>query len=293
MKKLLVIADPKNHPQLALERALEFTKTSNVSVHIVSFCYESIGDHEAREGDYDYAAIKVGILQHYKKESTALVDGYGSSHDITQEIVWEKHIHTWILAHCETNHYDMVIKTGHRSESLFYTPTDWHLIRSLRVPIYMVNSQSYESKKSVLVALDFMAKSESKQRLNKQLLEEAFKLAIQLGCSLHCCQAIHIPTLVNDLDLIDVDAHVRKVEREALEKAAPLLAEYDIEKDRCHILKGEPSEVLKGLSTKIGAQCLVIGTMGRKGIAGKIIGNTAEKAIHKVARDIVVINPRE
>jgi universal stress protein E len=292
MKRILVIADPIDEDQSAFAKALEFSKATDSTIHVVGFCYESMGEYEVQDEDYDYSSIKVELVRHSEEWLSEFIADKKADIDITHEVVWEKHIYQWILDHCKVRSYDLIIKTGHRSESAFYTPTDWQLFRYSNVPVYIVAVEKRKSDKVVLVALDFMSKSEEKQALNKELLESGFRLAVQIGGTLHCCHAVHIATLVSDLDLIDVPAHVHKVEKKVLERAEPLLQEYDIGFDNLHIKQGEPWKVLNSLSSTLNAECIIVGSMGRTGIAGKLIGNTAEKIIRKAKRDLLVISPQ-
>jgi universal stress protein E len=77
----------------------------------------------------------------------------------------------------------------------------------------------------------------------------------------------------------------------AREQAAALTKDYDIDDDHIHIREGVPWEVLTGLGDDLNVRCFVLGTMGRTGIAGKLIGNTAEKVIHHTKKDLLVISP--
>jgi hypothetical protein len=45
---------------------------------------------------------------------------------------WEKRIADWLIRHVAATPYDLVIKTGNRSETLAYTPTDWQLLLPLK-----------------------------------------------------------------------------------------------------------------------------------------------------------------
>ena len=46
-------------------------------------------------------------------------------------------------------------------------------------------------------------------------------------------------------------------------------------------------------ANRIGASVTIIGTVGRKGIAGALIGNTAEVVLDQVNSDILVLKPED
>lgn len=58
-----------------------------------------------------------------------------------------------------------------------------------------------------------------------------------------------------------------------------------------HLAKGNPSEVIPALVTKQRITMLVIGTVARAGIAGKIMGNTAEQILDQVSCSVVAAKP--
>ena len=295
MKDILVIADPigcsEDDKQLAFNRAYELAMLSDANIHIVVFCYESISLSSVNEPENNSFSLESVLLENREHWWSAFIKNNQNDIFTTFEVVWEKYPHNWILDHCDTHHYDLIVKTGHRSETPFYTPTDWLLFRKSSVPVYCVTENHFEAKKNVLVALDLMTNSEEKQALNKRLLETAFQISVQTASQLHCCFAIKIPTLVKELELIDTSAHSIRVEKEAREKNQTWLDDYDIDKPFIHIEQGTPWQVIGSMSHQIKAHCIVIGSAGRSGVAGKLIGNTAEKVIHHAKTDILVINP--
>lgn len=294
MKKILVVADRVGDNQYAFHKAIELARLTVADIHVVSFCYESLSEVDnGVSTDDKHVSLKDLVIQHTQNKWDEFIRAHKTSENITHEVVWEKHIHEWILAHCDKVHYDLIVKTGHRSESLFYTPTDWLLFRESRVPVYCVSEHNHSNKKVVLVALDLRSQRKEKQLLNNTLLESAFQLAVQTDSVLHCCYAIKIPTLVKDFDLIDVTAKIHQVENEVRDQAKSWFDVYDIDKKHLHIKEGEPWQVVNNFARKLKAQCIVVGSMGRKGIYGKVIGNTAEQIIHHASQnassDLLVI----
>ncbi|ABE56216.1 universal stress protein family [Shewanella denitrificans OS217] len=289
MDKILVIADPLAQLQSAFIKALSLAHSSCASIQVLAVCYESFA--ELNDSELDGDSIKNQIIQQYEDFWQKQINQYDSSLTISLQVVWHKHLHDSIIQECKANNYDLIIKTGHRSETSFYTPTDWMLFRDSPIPVYVVEPRSHKCEKVVLVALDALAKSTEKQALNSQLLESAFRLAVQTDAKLHCAYVIKIPTLLKDFDLVDPKTYANKIKVRAQENMAELLADYDITKECIHIEEGEPWGVLANLSKKLHSQCLVVGSMGRKGIVGKLVGNTAEQIIHIARTDLLVIGP--
>lgn len=295
MKDILVIADPvgsgKGDEQIAFFKALNLASLSDASIHVAVFCYESMSLSTADGLESDEFSLQSALAEDRELWWTEFIKDNQGDVSVSFEVIWEKYPHRWVLEHCKTRVYDLIVKTGHRSETPFYTPTDWQLFRKSPTPVYCVTNANVKTNKVVLVALDLMTTSDEKQRLNKALLEAAFQFSIQTASQLHCCFAIRIPTLIKDMELIDVAAHTHKVDKEAREKSQSWLDDYDIESSAIHIEQGTPWRVINSVSRKIKAHCIVVGSLGRTGVAGKLVGNTAEKVIHHAKTDLLVITP--
>jgi universal stress protein E len=286
MKNILVIADPYNNEQIAYSTALKLASYSSARVHVAAFCYESINtDTQSGEG-----SLKEKLIQYQLQWWDKYIQQTSSETEVSCEVVWEKYLHVWVLNHCKEEHYDLVVKTGHRSESPFHTPTDWQLFRDSTVPIYSVYEEAHKSKKNVLVALDILTDNQDKQDMNRRLLEEAFRFSVLTCATLHCCYAIKITAIVKELELIDVASHAHQQEDAARIRFKELMDEYDIKDENLHIKEGTPWKVVASLSRKLAAECVVVGSLGRKGIPGKLIGNTSEKVIQHAKTDLLVLS---
>lgn len=58
-----------------------------------------------------------------------------------------------------------------------------------------------------------------------------------------------------------------------------------------HLLKGDPAEVIRDLRQRLRSDVIVMGTLGRAGIAGFFIGNTAEEVLQTTPASILAVKP--
>ena len=287
MKHILVVADSLESEQVAFEKALSFAQRTVASIHVAVFCHESFGVVEKSPRP----ELKNMVMGRYKQWWENHLYNEVIESRVSYEIIWEKHIYSWLLTHCKKHHYDMIVKTGRRSESLFHTPTDWHLFRKSHVPIYSVSSNHKSIHHVILVALDLMTKREGKRQLNHRLMEVGFQLAMQTNSSLHCCYAIEIPRLLKDMHIVDAHKQVATVKSKAKGEATELLDVYEIDDDHIHIEEGKAATVLSDLAEKLQADCVIIGSMSKGDVSGMLVGSTAEDVIQHLNRDLLVISP--
>ncbi len=288
VKNILVIADPIDQEQIAFNKALNLAKLTVAKIHILLFCYESlqyINDDPTRK------EVKGVVLDRTKQACENFLQKQSSNITITYEVVWEKYIEPWVRKYCKSNPCDLIIKTSHRSENFFHTPTDWQLFRKSKAPIYCVSTKNEHSDRRILVALDILTKNNAKKYLNAKLLEAAFQLSLQTNSNLYCCCAINTSSVLKDIGFVD-PPNMKSITEDVKSQGAILFSDYEISSDSLFVEQGEPWRVIINYARKINADCIVIGSMGNKGIKGKIIGNTAEKVIHYTESDLLVIPPK-
>jgi len=122
------------------------------------------------------------------------------------------------------------------------------------------------------------------------VLEAAFSLSIHTNSTLHVAFAIKIPAIIRELELIDISSKTRALEARARESAKALLTEYQIDEASLHINKGVPGEVIAQIANSLGAACTVVGTIGRTGLSGKLLGNSCETSLRYVKGDQLVVS---
>jgi nucleotide-binding universal stress UspA family protein len=67
--------------------------------------------------------------------------------------------------------------------------------------------------------------------------------------------------------------------------------DINIEPDRIHFPHGNPSEQIHRVRSEIGADLIVLGTVCRTGIAGFLIGNTAEQLLSWLDCSVLTLKP--
>ena len=58
-----------------------------------------------------------------------------------------------------------------------------------------------------------------------------------------------------------------------------------------HLMKGDPRVVIAEFATRHHTDLLVVGTVARSGVAGRIIGNTAEAVLNQLPCSMLVVKP--
>jgi len=95
----------------------------------------------------------------------------------------------------------------------------------------------------------------------------------------------------SDEETEEYEAGVRKHAWEELHRLCDPLAEQTGVTPKFWMSEGLPSEQITLAVAKLGADLLVLGTIGRPGLVGGLIGNTAEKVLNTVECSILAVKP--
>jgi len=287
MRNIFVVADLPDSKQVAIKRACELAKTENKPLHIVYFCYENLR-HIADDAHQIKQAVINAITHNAETSLATLVP---NDVDYSYEVIWEKRIDRWINDYVKAHTPLMVVKTAHRSETFLYTSTDWQLLRECPAPIFIVSDNKWRKSPNVLAAIDLETKHQSKQTLNHQILTAAKKFAKANDAELFVCYTVQFSQILRDLGVQYADELEIKAEKSLQGAIEKLAAEYAIPVANFFIKAGEPEKVIPSIAAKKKAGLVVIGTVGRKGLKAKVLGNTAEKILNLLKSDILALKP--
>ncbi|MDT8428589.1 MAG: universal stress protein [Pseudomonadales bacterium] len=279
IKSILVIADCAAGNLTALAKAKELANPFNANILVVRFINTTPG---------------ADVADTMKAAEQALITDLAmvfTDNKPQHEVVVTPDITAWTKQSCQQNGFDLVIKTGHRSERSFYTPTDWHLIRQLPCPVLIASDSKWRAKPVVLATVDLEDKSAPQQSLNNKAVTQAAEMAIARNAKLAVAYSLPIPKALLELDIIEKESYARKHEQKLQKKMQEFLDAVEVMNAEIFIKSGPAEKSLPSLANKIKADLVVVGSVGRQGLKGALLGNTAEKILHHLRTDILVVKP--
>lgn len=292
MKHILVIADRLGETQRIVARAAALASRLRAKLTVVGFVYEHVGSLPVDLSKRAHANLRKTLVDRHRAEirqALAAAPG-GDALKAVVEVVWEKRVAERAMRIAAQRRCDLVMKSAHRSETLTYTPTDWQLLRSCSVPVLLVADRRWSKGTHVLAAVDLGTNVRSKQALNYEVVERAATMSRALGCQLHVGYAVPFSTVLRDLDMIDASLLRREGVRRA-EEFRRALTQRGITVDGLHVATGKPEKALVGVAAKNGIGLVVLGCVGRRRLAGRVIGNTAEQILRLLKADMLAVKP--
>ncbi len=293
MKHILVICDRNGGKNLALKRALNLQQNTNARITLLGFCYADIKNpDDLKTASLSRDDLETFVLKQRKKELKALLKKDNiSTKQVTAKVAWSKDISKAICKHCENHDVDLVIKSGHQSGTWMYTSTDWQLFRYCKAPVMITAGKSWKKKPCILAAVDLDTRRKSKIQLNHLVISQAKAMAKDLGDEVHLVYALKVPEVLADMDLINPKKYAAEKRKKLEPIIAQLCDQYQLDRDNVHIKQGEASKIVPSIANKIKADSVVCGSMARKGVTAKLMGNSAEAIVQKLYTDIIVVKP--
>ena len=288
MTKLLIIADIDDK-DAATPRGLKLAEEMDLQPEVVAFTF---ADLKRLRVDKEQAAhIKKQLIAERKASLEAKVARHTAEPKrVKQQVVWAEDIHSWINKRAADG-YAAVVKSRHQSESLGHTPTDWHLLRECPAPVLLVGKKKWKKSAPILATVDLDASSRAKQKLNVDVVLEARHYAEILDTELIVLSVVEVPTLLADLDLVDSKSYAKKRQAELEPALIALAEEAGLPRSNFQFKRGPAAKTIVSEACKLKAQLVVLGTVGRKGMTAKLMGNTVEEVLQLLKIDTLTLKP--
>jgi universal stress protein E len=290
MGKLMIVADLAEKKYFATQRGLDLADKCGFPVEVVAFTYtplKTLGLSATEQ-----AAVKQRLLDEKREVVQAYIEKFSKpGQKVTLKVVWEKDIVGWINKRCAKGGYEVVVKTGHRTENVLHTPSDWQLLRECPAAVMLVCDNKWQRTVPVMAALDLSTTIRSKQALNHRIIEAGKDLAQALGTELKLIAAVEVPTLLADLDLVDDHAYLQQAKEKMQPQIKSLSLAHDIPQRAFRIKRGPVEKVITSEAARVRAQVVVMGTRARTGVKARLLGNTAERVLSHLRTDVLAIKP--
>ena len=197
--------------------------------------------------------------------------------------------------------HDLVMTTAQGRSKLkerFFGSTTMHLMRKCPCPVWVVKATQPEWHTRILAAVDPNPNDEERQALNVKIMDLATSLARLEQREL---VVVHAWTFPVERSLrgghvrlsSDVDRWVSGAREQHRRWLIDLLQPYALEEleHEVYLLKGEAGRLIPEVAAVKEAKLIVMGTVSRTGVAGLLIGNTAEKILGQVNCGVLAVKP--
>jgi universal stress protein E len=189
--------------------------------------------------------------------------------------------------------YDLVL-AGTRGlaawEQFMVGSTAKRLVRKCPASVWIVKEEQVTPPKVVLAATDFSV-------VSAKGVTQGLWVALQANAQFHLLHVIDSMDIPEDvISKVPRASNLRnEINAEAKARLDDLVASLPVDRDkiRIHLSWGTPWKEVSRLAKHVSADVIAMGTVGRSGIQGLLLGNTAEKVLSSCDCSILAVKPDE
>lgn len=194
-----------------------------------------------------------------------------------------------------SHHHDLLLKTARgvdRRHRSFFGGTARRLVRKCPCPVWLVAPEALPERPRILAAVDPLSRSGGAEFAGR-VLDHAQSLARHLRGELVVVHAWR-PTAAGMLRKYATEPLLEEYVNEAWQTAdialRGLVAGSSAE-PRVHLIEGEASEVIPEFARRHRTDVIVMGSVGRSGLSGLLIGEMAEEILAEVDCGVFCLKP--
>jgi len=206
-----------------------------------------------------------------------------------------------IIREAQKENYDLIMKPAASEtgiKDVLFGGTDLQLFRLCPYPVWVFKPTFSGRLNNIMIAVDLLPSDPEKSALADTVLQWGKYISQLFDARLHVIHAWELygeltlrgrSILANTVDrlvLKEEQAH-RQWLKEALERNG--ITQKDV---HLHLHKGEAKKLIPIMTKTLDIDLLVMGTVGRTGIPGFFIGNTADSVLRQVGCSVLAIKPQ-
>jgi len=262
--RILAVIDPTRTEQWALRKALAIASSRDdldVSAYLCVHSDTKCDDPEQLQA--------VEIERHELWLDAILKEFADGDVTIDSQVEWSD---DWREAVCAAGAAEDVVlvtkRASGRQKSL--ASSDRQLVRKLGRALLLVKHQPKDDVNKILIAVDFNAEDESHKALNEAIMS--------LGTRMR--------GTVKDTELHVISAYPSS---DSFVHPPDVAKALDIDRSHAHVRRGSAADIIPDVAKELDADLVIVGNVGRGGLSGITIGNTAEKILSDIPSDVLVI----
>ncbi|MEW8084656.1 MAG: universal stress protein [Candidatus Thiodiazotropha endolucinida] len=297
-KNIVYFAEGTHESDHALERAFLLAENNHARLTMLDVI-EPIDIPQEVTDRFDFDLVEM-LKRQRMEQLEALAEPFKTRDSLTYTKVLVGTPFIEVIKAVASHGYDLVIKSARCCDDLsdrLFGSTDLHLLRKCPCPVWVDRPGAAAQYDQILAAVDPMAPT------NDNCAALVMDLATSLGrresakVDVVHAWTVHGESLLRDgryrISQTEYDLLMNQTINQHKEPLQELLQNYamSVGDGAVHLIKGEASTVIHQISDRLNADLIVMGTLGRSGIPGLFIGNTAEEVLQNTRASILAVKP--
>jgi nucleotide-binding universal stress UspA family protein len=295
-KNILYFADYPDTQSVMLDQAVALSKANDARLTVIDVTAEV---EQATEIKKRFGIdLNAALCEHRLEQLEALTAPHADAAVMIHTQVLTGVPFLEVIRAVQRHGYDLLMKvarpSGKLAERLFGS-SDMHLLRKCPCPVWIDRPDCAHPYQTILAAVDPIG--HTGEGINQLIMDLATSLAERQQARLH---VVHVWRLAAESSLSSASGRISETElllyeseRWRRDRLNRLLNDYGMAADdeNAHLLKGDAAESIAGLARELSTDLIVMGTVGRSGVSGLLIGNTAEDVLLTTHASVLMVKP--
>ncbi len=302
LSKILAVIDPTVKEQPGMHRAAWLAKKTGAELELL-ICYYN----EYLSGDrlFDSPSLEKArseVISNHSRHLEELAEPLRAQGVVvTTSAGWDHPLYEGIVRHAVASGADLVIKDTHHHSAVaraLLTNTDWNLIRTCPVPLWLVKPVDVADHPVFVAAIDPMNEHDKPAALDDEILQTSKFIADKVGGYVHAFHSydprIAVATATANAYIpvsLPFDEIEQQMHEDHQKRFHEITSFHGIEDDKSHLVAGLTHEELPIVADELKATAVVMGAVSRNRWKRLFIGATAERTLEHLSCDLLIIKP--
>lgn len=302
ISKILVVIDPTVEKQPAMLRAAWLARATGAELELLVCDYNAYLSGDPLFDSPSLNKARNDLIAGQSKHLEEISEPFRMTGIVVKTAaVWDHPLYAGIVRHAMDSGAELVVKDTHHHSALaraLFTNTDWNLIRTCPVPLWLVKPNVFAEAPAIIAAIDPMHEHDKPAVLDDKILQISKMLAGNVGGTVHAFHS-YDPSIAAATATanayIPVSLPFDEIEQQMHENHQKRFAEiasfHGIEDRNAHLISGLAHEELPIVARQMNAAVVVMGAVARNRWKRLFIGATAERTMEYLPCDLLVIKP--
>ena len=296
-KNILASIDTRDESHPALDWAEQVAAHSGASLKLVDVLPEF--PMHVRLALRDCAHLRKLLIQEKQEHLEQLAAPLRRRGVVVSAKVLTGHTSVEIIREVLRDNHDLVVRVTKGPQSRrsgFFGTTSFRLLRKCPCPVWIVAPDKPPKFQRLLAAVDPLEQVAEHNSLNGEIVELVLSIAEREQGQYHIVHAWSIygeellKSRMQPEEFDELQLTTLRLVESSMQK---LLLQHgiDVDHENVHLVHGDAPVVIPGFAVEKEIDLLVIGTIGRSGIAGLVMGNIAEQILNRVQCAVLALKP--
>ncbi len=302
ISRILSVVDPTVEDQPALRRAAWLAKKSGAELELIICYYNEYLSGDRLFDSPSLAKARKEVITNQEQHLETLAEPLRKTGIVVKTTAhWDHPLSDAIVRHAVASNADMVFKDTHHHSAVtraLLTNTDWNLIRTCPVPLWLVKPHDLADSPAIIAAIDPMNQHDKPAALDDEILQISKLIGDMVGGNVHAFHSydprIAVATATANA-YIPVSLPFDEIEQQMHEDHEKRFKEitsfHEIDNDKAHLVAGLTHEELPQIAEQLDADLVVMGAVARNRWKRLFIGATAERTLEHLPCDLLIVKP--